>query len=324
MSRCYFASLALVLVPGLVSAQSNQNTGGTSFSGGGQQGGSFSGGNQSGSTGMGTFGRPNTTLLGSQVELGFNSVFGTAPSIANTDPDPFAAYRPSDSATASSSLNGGFSGTGGFGTTGRTNTNRNNSLAGSNLSSGVLGGGGGGGSFGTANRGGGGLAGGGGGLAGNRLGAGGGQLGAMNRGTMAGNVGANRGMTFGNNFLGGGMNFLGSSNFLGGGMNQNNQPAPMGYRVNFVDSKAPASAPVSATLTVHVEARDRLAGSPALQGSQNLQVLMAGDTAVLRGIVLSDNAKRLASALALLEPGVYNVDNQLVVASPLPAPQPVK
>ena len=42
---------------------------------------------------MGSFGNPNTTILGATVNLNFNSVFGNNPTIANTNPDNFAAYR---------------------------------------------------------------------------------------------------------------------------------------------------------------------------------------------------------------------------------------
>jgi len=284
-------------------------------------------GGGAGNTG-GSFGKPNTNLLGATVDLNFNSVFGTAPSIANTNPDPFAAYRPSDTGTMGNSSGSSLTGTGGFGGNGRAGTT--NTMSGANFrGTGVSGGTAGGLNFNNTSTG---LAGGGAGLAGNRAGNSGNFAGGLNnlnrgnqnRGMQAGNTGmGNRGVMGGNNVLGGGGNLLGTNNnFLGGsGMNTGGQQAPMGYVVTIDRGTAAVTPPVIGTMTVNTEVRQRLAATPALQGVQNFEVLTLGDVAVLKGSVPDENAKRLAAAMALLEPGIYRIDNQLVVAAPLPAPK---
>lgn len=60
----------------------------------------------------------------------------------------------------------------------------------------------------------------------------------------------------------------------------------------------------------------RLAGVQQLQSNARVQVLMSGRTAVLRGTVESAHARDLAERVAMLEPGVSAVQNELVVSPP--------
>src|SRR5262245_16817061 len=117
MFRCHkvLGLVAVFLFPALAYSQStgqnNQTNQGTSGNG--------MGGNRGGTSTQGSFGNPNTTLLGAQVELGFNQVFGNSPTISATNADPFAAYRPSDTSS---------------GGTGSMNRGGGNSFSGSGLS----------------------------------------------------------------------------------------------------------------------------------------------------------------------------------------------
>ncbi|HQR43121.1 MAG TPA: BON domain-containing protein, partial [Gemmatales bacterium] len=201
-----------------------------------------------------------------------------------TNADPFSAYRPSGTVSGSgSSLGNSFSGTGGgnafaggTGTTGnRTNTGTN-ALGNRNTLGGNLGG--------------------------NTTALGG------NRNAMGGtNLGGNRNAM---GMLGGGL--LGGTSFLGGGMNNQQNAITMGYSVNFDGMKA-STATATAQPTTNVEVQQRLIAAPGMQGASNLQVMMRGETAILRGTVKTDHAKQLAAAMLRLEPGVYEVQNELTV-----------
>lgn len=84
----------------------------------------------------------------------------------------------------------------------------------------------------------------------------------------------------------------------------------IGFRVN-----GPAAPELSATLT------RRLQDSAQLLSTSPLQVQVQGRTAVLRGSVATEFDRALAAQVALLEPGIAQVDNQLVVA-PAASPSP--
>lgn len=302
MKRWYFAASVVVALisPAAMLAQGNVQ-GGTGAGGG-------TGTTGRGGSATGLAGQANTTLLGNQIDLNFNSVFGNAATIANLSGDPFAAYRPTGSGTGSisGSTGGGQTGFGGaMGNTGgaqRTNTGgalgtNANSFGGTNANrAGLTGGTGLGGQ-------GGGL---GGGLNANRMG---GALGGGNAMTMGGNRGGFLGGA-GGGFLGG----AGAGSFLGGGGTNNQQTAaaPMGYIVNF-DGRNASSLPPSGALTNATDFQQRLLTTPGLQNARNFQVFTRGDTAILQGQVGSDYAKQLAAAMIRLEPGVYEVDNKLEV-----------
>ncbi|MFT3879737.1 MAG: BON domain-containing protein [Gemmatales bacterium] len=307
MKRWYlFASVVAVLtVPSMVLGQMTGTGGSSSNNNGGSRGSSSGSGSSSGLAGS-----ANTTLLGNQVNLNFNSVFGTNAQLANTTADNFAAYRPTGSGSGSgsggSSFSGGSgitnsglgSGTGGFSGTGTGARTGGTSTGG--LSSGGISG-----SLGT-----GGTAGG---LGGNRGGLGGGLTGGgLNSGGLGGGFG-NRGM------MGGGTGFLGGNQggFMGGMNNQQNNTAQgtMGYQVNYGGTGS-AQLPVTTNLTPNTDFQQRLQTSPGMQSASGLQVFTTGNTAILRGQVGSDYAKQLAAAMIRLEPGVYDVQNELVVVTP--------
>ncbi len=63
----------------------------------------------------------------------------------------------------------------------------------------------------------------------------------------------------------------------------------------------------------------RIANTRALGVQSAVTVEMEGRTAVLRGAVANDHARVLAAQLALLEPGVAEVKNELTVAEPTSA-----
>lgn len=301
MKRWYLAAgLAMVLCsPASLLAQ---NTGGNAA-------GTGAGGMNRGTTGSSTgglAGTANTTLLGNQIDLNFNSVFGNQATLANTQGNVFAAYQPSGSGTGTGT--GGRTGTGtGIGTTGINSSG----FGGGTLGTNSLGGNTTGARTGTTGLNTTGLGGAlGGGLGGGALG---GNRNALGGGMNA--LGGNRNTMGGQGFLGGGTGIFGggaAGNFLGSNANQQQQGNnTVGYMVN-VDGRATSSMSAG-TLTANTDIQQRLSGAPGLQGITNLQVMQQGTVAVLRGQVPSDYAKNLAAAMVRLEPGVYEVDNQLEV-----------
>jgi hypothetical protein len=66
---------------------------------------------------------------------------------------------------------------------------------------------------------------------------------------------------------------------------------------------------------------------PKSMGSHSVSVVMEGKTAVLQGVVKTDHSRVIAERLALLEPGISRVRNELVVqataAEELKPPQPL-
>lgn len=327
--HCVVALVVVSLFPACAycqtTGQGNQSNQGNAFSGNGM------GGTQGGGSTQGSFGNPNTTLLGATVNLNFNQVFGTSPALANTNPDMFAAYRPSSTgtgtSTGSSRAGNSFSGSGmsGFSAAGSgiNNSGFGSTGAGSRTQAGISG------VAGGNQLGGGQFGGNAGGLGGNRNavnvlgGAVGGNLGAggLNRNMLGGGANFNR------NTLGGmgGMNFLGGgTNFLGGGATGQSQPTT-GFQIH-IDAPPPPVAALNTAGTFNVEVQTRLQNAPGLAGAQNLQVATTGNIAVLKGKVTSETAKSLAGAMLLLEPGINLVDNQLEVVAIAPPqanpPQP--
>ncbi|HQR09550.1 MAG TPA: BON domain-containing protein [Gemmatales bacterium] len=305
-----FASVVAALtVPSMVLAQTGAN--GFSGSSGSSTGTGGSRGNSSGSgSSTGLAGSANTTLLGNQVNLNFNSVFGTSPQLANTTADNFAAYRPSGTSSSSGTGAGGSSFSGGSGITNSGLGSGTGGLSGlgtgarTGTGTGGLSSGGMTGSLGT-----GGTAGG---LAGNRGGLGGGLTGGgLGTGGLGGGGGfGNRNMMGGGGFLGGAQGGMGMNN-----QQQNSAQGTMGYQVNYSGAGL-VHGPVMTNLTPNADFQQRLQASPGMQNASGLQVFTRGDTAILRGQVASDYAKQLAAAMIRLEPGVYEVQNELVVVTP--------
>jgi osmotically-inducible protein OsmY len=72
----------------------------------------------------------------------------------------------------------------------------------------------------------------------------------------------------------------------------------------------------------------RLSRSPRVQAVSPIEVLVQGQTATLQGIVATDYDRALAAQIALLEPGIFQVRNELVVevapAEPELSPPPAE
>ncbi|HMO34427.1 MAG TPA: hypothetical protein PKA06_00150, partial [Gemmatales bacterium] len=167
MRRWYHILATLVFAPSVLFAQ------GTGFSGTGTATGGTNLGGTGTAQGAGLAGQANTTLLGNTVNLNFLPVFGTSATIANTNPDPFAAYRPTGSGTGSTVAGGAGSTIG-------------NAFAGGGMNTGTVA------PAGGAN------------LGGNNLNRAGTNLGTFGGGLTGGLGGMNRNM-MGGGFLGGGM-----------------------------------------------------------------------------------------------------------------------
>lgn len=76
------------------------------------------------------------------------------------------------------------------------------------------------------------------------------------------------------------------------------------------DYAGPMRQEVSVALAQH------LRSSPALDPANRIEVLVEGTTATLRGEVASERDRALAEQLALFEPGVYAVRNELRIRAP--------
>ncbi len=74
--------------------------------------------------------------------------------------------------------------------------------------------------------------------------------------------------------------------------------------------------PISAS-SISTAASKNLANIPQLQLKSPVEVQMSGRKAILRGVVATESDRDLAERLALLEPGISEVQNELIVeASP--------
>jgi hypothetical protein len=110
--------------------------------------------------------------------------------------------------------------------------------------------------------------------------------------------------------------------------NQNQNQGPGRKPLRFRISADIATSNVSSSpTTVSREFEARLKKIPAMAKAGSIQVTMQGRTAVLTGSVKSERDRELAEGLAMLEPGISAVRNELVVdasgptAEELPAPR---
>jgi hypothetical protein len=69
------------------------------------------------------------------------------------------------------------------------------------------------------------------------------------------------------------------------------------------------------TAALTAQFQTRLGKLPALKTVEPIEVSLEGDTVILRGKVASEGDRQLVQALALLEPGVAKVQNELQVHS---------
>ena len=81
-----------------------------------------------------------------------------------------------------------------------------------------------------------------------------------------------------------------------------------------IDFSTPSAAPTA----VSIKISDQLNRSRSLASAGGVNVQIEGKTAVLRGTVASDHDRALAQQLAMLEPGVSQVKNELQVAGSAP------
>jgi hypothetical protein len=120
-------------------------------------------------------------------------------------------------------------------------------------------------------------------------------------------------------------NFAQLGNLFAQGMQQINQannqgnrqqtPVRVSLRLGF------APQPVAPVTVAAFESR--LTQLPAIRFVGPAQVTMEGRTAVLRGTVASEDDRQLAEDLAMMEPAVQNVRNELVVDSTATAAEPL-
>lgn len=94
-------------------------------------------------------------------------------------------------------------------------------------------------------------------------------------------------------------------NDLGG---QNRRPVYRTQRVVGFEYKLPSGATASAALGNRITRAVRVPGA-------KVEVMLQDRTAILQGVVPNAHARELAAQLALLEPGVYQVQNDLQVAT---------
>ena len=142
------------------------------------------------------------------------------------------------------------------------------------------------------------------------------------QGGAGGNTGFNSALDSITGGLGLGMGLNGGRGGMGmggmgmGGMGGQNQMSLQGttgtpmvrtfLRLGFEPS-FPESSAVSAQLT------KRLPRIPGLESVSGLDVKMVGKTAVIQGVVASQRQRSLISRLAVLEPGISDVQNELTV-----------
>ncbi len=122
----------------------------------------------------------------------------------------------------------------------------------------------------------------------------------------------------------GGANFAQLGNLFAQGMqsiNQNNNQGRSQTPVRISLKLGFAPQPVSTTQVTAFETR--LTKLPGIQFVGPAQVTMEGRTAVLRGTVASEDSRQLAEALAMMEPAVQNVRNELVVDSTATSAEPL-
>jgi osmotically-inducible protein OsmY len=142
-------------------------------------------------------------------------------------------------------------------------------------------------------------------------GRGGNQFGGMN-----GQMGANG--QRGNRQQGGRQNQNQNQNGNSRNGRQNSTPMLKTYVANFQGS----SSPTLSSSNVGQRLATQLSTSRSVKAIGPVQVTMAGRTAVLQGTVATEQDRDLAARMAMLEPGVSQVRNELQIESELPPPGP--
>ena len=138
---------------------------------------------------------------------------------------------------------------------------------------------------------------------------GGGLGGGFGGGGLGGGLGGGRG-GFGGGLgggLGGGFNQLGGNQFGGQGGQTTRQTLRAKMTIGFEWPALPVN-------VVSARFEKRLSSIPRLKILTPVKVTMEKETAILRGTVARERDRDLIARLALLEPGISNVRNQLIVA----------
>ncbi|MFM7072447.1 MAG: BON domain-containing protein [Planctomycetota bacterium] len=140
-------------------------------------------------------------------------------------------------------------------------------------------------------------------------------LGGMNSGMMGmGGLGGMGGMGMGR--MGAFGNMFGNQFGMNQGMNQQGGTSKLRIptKIGFAASATPAVATARSQ-----KFASRIPKIPSFKGVSGLSVQMAGETAVIRGTVQSEEQKELVERLAKLEPGISDVQNELEVVPPAEA-----
>ncbi len=133
----------------------------------------------------------------------------------------------------------------------------------------------------------------------------GGMMGMGGMGGLGGMGGMGRMGAFGNMF--------GNQFGMNQGMNQGGGASKLR-----IPTKIGFAAPTTPAVTTARSQRfaTRIPKIPSFKGVSGLSVQMAGETAVIRGTVQSEEQKELVERLAKLEPGISEVQNELEVVAP--------
>lgn len=131
-----------------------------------------------------------------------------------------------------------------------------------------------------------------------------------------GTVGAGR-LSGGTSGLGGGVGGI-TAGFTPMNTNVNTYRRPPSYSTSVAFKYRPTP-----RTEVQSNLRQLLARSSDLAGNDSLQVLLDGQTFVLRGTVAEYQQSRLAENLLRLSPGVRNVRNEIQVQETAPPPKPL-
>ena len=135
-------------------------------------------------------------------------------------------------------------------------------------------------------------------------------LGGLGGGGLGGFGGGGLGGGFGGGFNQGQFGRGGQQNGRGGVGQTNQNRTPLRAPLSIGFTQAPTS-----TTVVSSRFSRRLDNLPGIQLRGPVSVQMEGRTAVLRGIVTSENDRDLVGRLALLEPGISEVQNELTIVA---------
>jgi hypothetical protein len=148
-------------------------------------------------------------------------------------------------------------------------------------------------------------------------------MGGMGMGGLGGMSALGGGMGrsgLGGGMMGGQMGGQMGRNQMGMGQNRNSTVRPIRPRLSIGFTPPPIAAP---QVTTALNTRFNELGSQRegirIESRGPVQVSLDGQTAILRGVVATEHDREVAATMALLEPGVSQVKNELRVAPPVSA-----